>query len=84
MSEFKVNNIIIPEELPAIALKNVVLFPKSVVSVIIQRPKSVEALDYALTHSRLVLFVTQKNMGDNIAELDLYSVCTIAPIFSVF
>ena len=84
MSEFKVNNIIIPEELPAIALKNVVLFPKSVVSVIIQRPKSVEALDYALTHSRLVLFVTQKNMGDNIAELDLYSVGTIGRIVSVF
>jgi len=84
MSEFKVNNIIIPEELPLIALKNVVLFPKSVVSVIIQRPKSVEALDYALTHSRLVLFVTQKNMGDNISESDLYAVGTIGRIVSVF
>ncbi len=84
MSEFKVNNIIIPEELPVIALKNVVLFPKSVVSVIIQRPKSVEALDFALTHSRLVLFVTQKNMGDNISESDLYTVGTIGRIVSVF
>src|SRR3990167_4367023 len=84
MSEFKVNNIIIPEELPVIALKNVVLFPKAVVSVIIQRPKSVEALDFALTHSRLVLFVTQKNMGDNISESDLYAVGTIGRIVSVF
>jgi ATP-dependent Lon protease len=84
MSEFKVNNIIIPEELPVIALKNVVVFPKSVVSVIIQRPKSVEALDFALTRSRLVLFVTQKNMGDNISESDLYKIGTIGRIVSVF
>ena len=84
MSEFKVNNIIIPEELPVIALKNVVLFPKAVISVIIQRPKSVEALHYALTRSRLVLFVTQKNMGDNISETDLYAVGTIGRIISVF
>ncbi len=35
MSEFKINNIIIPEELPVIALKNTVLFPKIVIPIII-------------------------------------------------
>ncbi len=83
MSEFKVNNIIIPAELPAIALKNTVLYPKVVIPIIIQRPKSVEALDYSLAHNRLVLFVTQKNGQDSISEHDLYDVGTIGRVVSV-
>ncbi len=84
MSEFKVNNIIVPEELPVIALKNTVLFPKMVVPIIIQRPKSVGALDFALAHNRLALFVTQKNDYDDISRDDLYHVGTIGRIVSVF
>jgi len=84
MSEFKINNIIIPEELPVIALKNVVLFPKMVIPIIIQRPKSVSALDFALANNRLVLFVTQRNDYDTISRDDLYEVGTIGRIVSVF
>ncbi|HZZ99240.1 MAG TPA: endopeptidase La [Candidatus Paceibacterota bacterium] len=84
MPELKYNNIIIPEELPVIALKNTVLFPKVVIPIIIQRPKSVGALDYALSHNRLVLFVTQKNIEDNISPEDMFRVGTIGRIVSVF
>lgn len=84
MSEFKINNIIIPEELPVIALKNTVLFPKIVIPIIIQRPKSVGALDFALAHNRLVLFATQKNNEDDIAKNDIYDIGTIGRIVSVF
>jgi len=55
-----------------IALKNTVLFPKLVIPLIVQRPKSVGALDYALTTDRLVFFVTQKNTEDNIGTQDLF------------
>ena len=84
MSEFKINNIIIPQELPVIALKNTVLFPKIVIPIIIQRPKSIGALDFAQAHNRLVLFVTQKNSEDNITRDDLYQVGTVGRIVSVF
>ncbi|MEX2090689.1 MAG: endopeptidase La [Candidatus Paceibacterota bacterium] len=84
MSDFKLGNIIIPEELPLIALKNTVLFPKVVVPLIIQRPKSVGALDYAMTKDRLVLFVTQKNTEDNVGRNDMFTVGTIGRIVSVF
>jgi ATP-dependent Lon protease len=84
MSEFKINNIIIPQELPVIALKNTVLFPKIVIPIIIQRPKSIGALDFAQAHNRLVLFVTQKNSEDNISRDDLYQVGTVGRIVSVF
>lgn len=84
MSEFKINNIIIPEELPVIALKNTVLFPKIVIPIIIQRPKSIGALEFAQAHNRLVLFVTQKNSEDDITRNDLFEVGTIGRIVSVF
>ena len=84
MADFKANNIIIPEQLPLIALKNTVLFPKVVIPLIVQRPKSVVALEDALAHERLVFFVTQKNIEDNIGRKDIFTVGTIGRIVSVF
>ncbi|MDP3697060.1 MAG: endopeptidase La, partial [Candidatus Taylorbacteria bacterium] len=81
---FKLNNIIIPEELPLIALKNTVLFPKVVMPLIVQRPKSVTALEYAMAHERLVFFVTQKSIEDNVRTHDLFRVGTIGRVVSVF
>ena len=84
MSDYRANNILIPEELPLIALKNTVLFPKVVIPLIVQRPKSVMALDYALSKDKLVLFVTQKNIEDNIEQKDLYEIGTIGRVVSIF
>src|SRR3989344_474021 len=84
MAGFKLNNIVIPEQLPLIALKNTVLFPKVVIPLIVQRPKSVTALEDALAHGRLVFFVTQKNTEDNIGKKDVFMVGTIGRIVSVF
>ena len=84
MSDYKINNILIPEELPLIALKNTVLFPKVVIPLIVQRPKSVAALDYALSKDKLVLFITQKNIEDNVDQKDLYDIGTVGRVVSVF
>ena len=84
MSDYKINNILIPEALPIIALKNTVLFPKIVAPLIVQRPKSVAALDHALSRDKLVLFMTQRNIEDNISKKDLYDVGTVGRIVSVF
>ena len=84
MADFKTNNIIIPAELPLIALKNTVLFPKVVIPLIVQRPKSVAALEDALAHERLVFFVTQRNIEDNIGQKDVFMTGTIGRIVSVF
>ena len=84
MADFKLGNIIIPEELPLVALKNTVLFPKVVVPLIVQRPKSVGALDNAMTKDRLVLFVTQRNTEDNVERNDMFTTGTVGRIVSVF
>ncbi|OGN13373.1 MAG: endopeptidase La [Candidatus Yanofskybacteria bacterium RIFCSPHIGHO2_02_FULL_43_22] len=82
-SEFKINNILIPEELPLIALKNTVLFSKAVIPLIVQRPKSVSALEYAHSTSRLVFFATQKSVEDDVTKRDIFTTGTIGRIISV-
>ena len=84
MAQYKLNNILIPEELPLIALKNTVLFPKVVIPLIVQRPKSVDALDAAMAREKLVFFVTQKNIEDDVNPNDLFRVGTIGRIVAVF
>lgn len=84
MTDFRVNNILIPDELPLIALKNTVLFPKAITPIIIQRPKSAGALDFALSSNKLVFFVTQKNIEDKVEQKDLFQTGTIGRIVSVF
>ncbi|MEK7525497.1 MAG: endopeptidase La [Patescibacteria group bacterium] len=84
MQSFKVNNIVVPEELPLIALKNTVLFPKIVMPVIIQRQKSVAALDVALLRDNLVFFTAQRNIEDDVTPRDLMGVGTIGRVMSVF
>ncbi|MDO8496730.1 MAG: endopeptidase La [bacterium] len=84
MAQFKLNNILIPEELPLIALKNTVLFPKVVIPLIVQRPKSVGALESAMSRDRLVFFVTQKNIEDNVNMDDFFKIGTVGRIVSVF
>lgn len=84
MSELRTTTITVPRQLPLIAIKNVVLFPKVVIPLIVQRPKSIAALEAAVAADRLVLFVTQKNVEDEISETDLFSVGTVGRIVSVF
>ncbi|MDP2648048.1 MAG: endopeptidase La [Candidatus Yanofskybacteria bacterium] len=75
-----VHNTIIPEELPLIALKNTVLFPKIVMPLIVQRSKSVKALNDAMMRDQLILFITQKNFEDEIGREDLYQVGTVGRV----
>ena len=67
-----------------IALKNTVLFPKIVIPLIVQRPKSVSALEYAMSHERLVFFVTQKSIEDDVRVDDMFKVGTIGRVVAVF
>lgn len=84
MASFRLNNIIVPEELPLIALKNTVLFPKVVIPLMVQRPKSVSALESAMSKDRLVFFVTQKSIEDNINTADVFRIGTIGRVVAVF
>ncbi len=80
---FTSNNIIIKDELPLIPLKNVVLFPRVAIPLLVQRPKSVGSLDLAMSLDRLVVFVAQKNIYDDVDQKDLFRIGTVGRVFEV-
>lgn len=84
MNEFKINNFIVKEELPVIALRDMTLFPTLIVPLAIGRVKTLSALDKAMAGDKLAIFVTQKNSSEDITPEDLYSFGTIGKINMVF
>lgn len=83
MPEFKLNSIPVKDELPLIALKNVVLYSRVAMPLMVQRPKSIGSLNVAMAEDRLVVFVAQKNIYDDIKTKDLFQVGTVGRVFEV-
>jgi ATP-dependent Lon protease len=83
MAEFIVNNTKISDELPLIPLKNVVLFPRVAIPLLVQRAKSMASLEAALAKDKLVVFVAQKNIYDDVDKKDIFSIGTVGRIFEV-
>src|SRR3989344_3039410 len=73
----------IPKELPLIPLKNVVLFPRVAIPLLVQRPKSIASLEEAMNDDRLAVFVAQKNIYDDVDQKDIFTIGTVGKIFEV-
>jgi len=68
-------------QIPLIALRGMVVFPKTSFSFDLSRLKSIEALENAMVNNQKIFLVSQKNpLSDEIAEKDLYKVGVIAKI----
>ncbi len=83
MSVFNVDNLEIKDELALIPLKNVVLFPRVAIPLLVQRPKSVNSLNFAASQDKLVVFVAQKNIYDDVDQKDLFKVGTVGRVFEI-
>jgi len=71
----------IPDVLPAMALKDVVLFPFVMVPLSVGRERSVAAVDQALAESRLVLLLAQRDPeAEDPGADDLHRIGTVAGI----
>ncbi|MFA9454082.1 MAG: LON peptidase substrate-binding domain-containing protein, partial [Candidatus Aminicenantaceae bacterium] len=74
--EHKLN---IPEELPVLMLRDIVVFPYMVVPLFVGREKSKHAIDAALSSHRMILLLTQKDMEiEEPKQEDVYTVGTVA------
>ncbi len=53
-----------PEDtfLPLLPLKNVIILPKSILPIVVGRPQSIKAVEYALKHDKMLFISTQKNV----------------------
>jgi ATP-dependent Lon protease len=71
----------LPERLPLLPVKDIVVFPYMVIPLFVSREKSIKALDEALSRDRLIFLVAQKNHSEEEpAPKDLYRVGTVALI----
>ena len=70
--------------IPIIPLRDMVVFPHSVSPLFISRPRSLQAVNYALGGDKRVLLLTQKIIGaDNPETDDLYTVGTVGEILQI-
>ncbi|MHB8766867.1 MAG: endopeptidase La, partial [Deferrisomatales bacterium] len=71
----------IPETLPLLPVRDVVVFPYMILPLFVGREKSVAAVEEALQGSRMLFLATQKEVATEEPDLDdLYEVGTVAMI----
>ncbi|MEE2678426.1 MAG: endopeptidase La [Myxococcota bacterium] len=74
----------VPEELPTVPLRELVVFPHMVLPIYVTRERSIAAIDDAMAGDRLVLLVNQRE--GNVVEPapdDLHAVGTIAAVMRI-
>jgi ATP-dependent Lon protease len=71
----------IPEELPLLPLRDIVIYPFMIVPLFVSREKSIRAVDEALGEHRMILLDCQKDLDkEEPGQDDLYQVGTVAVI----
>src|SRR3982750_3346037 len=71
----------IPDELPVLPLRDIVIYPFMIVPLFVSRDRSIRAVAEALKNDRMILLVSQKDVNKEEPEQeDLYTVGTVAII----
>ncbi len=71
----------IPDNLPVLPVRDIVVFPYMIIPLFVGREVSIKAIDHALSTNRMILLLTQKDLGiENPSVNDLYTVGTVGMI----
>src|ERR687893_2694671 len=71
----------VPETLPVLPLRDIVIYPFMIVPLFVSREKSIRAVDAALGENRMIFLVSQKDLDkEEPAGEDLYVTGTVAVI----
>lgn len=71
----------IPETLPVLPLRDIVIFPFMIVPLFVSRERSIKAVDQALAENRMILLAAQKDPDNEEPQTgELYDVGTVAII----
>ncbi len=68
--EEDLSGIEVPETLPVLPLRGVVVFPAAIAPLLISRPSSLKAVENAVEHKRLIALVAQQNPEDEQPTVD--------------
>lgn len=71
----------IPDTLPVLPVRDIVVFPYMILPLFVGREMSIKAIDHALDANRMVMLVTQKDLNiENPTQNDLYSIGAVGLI----
>jgi ATP-dependent Lon protease len=71
----------LPESLPVLPLRDIVIFPFMIVPLFVQRERSIRAVDQALAENRMIMLVAQRDLEkEEPTGSDLYDYGTAAAI----
>ena len=71
----------IPDVLPVLPLRDIVIFPFMIVPLYVSRDRSIKAVDQALSDNRMILLAAQKRQDDEDPGADdIFTVGTVALI----
>ncbi|QYO66401.1 endopeptidase La [Leptolyngbya sp. 7M] len=71
----------IPSDLPALPLRDIVIYPFMIVPLFVSRDKSIRAVEEALKDNRMIVLVSQKDVNvEDPGKNDLFSTGTVAII----
>ena len=71
----------IPNELPLLPVRDVVIFPYMILPLFVGREKSIAAVEAALSRDRMIFLATQREMGEEEPQPeDIFTVGTVAMI----
>src|SRR5881392_2448274 len=71
----------VPDTLPVLPLRDIVIFPFMIVPLYVSRERSIKAVDQALTDNRMILLTAQKRQDDaDPGPSDMFMVGTVALI----
>jgi ATP-dependent Lon protease len=74
----------VPEVLPLLPVREMVLYPTMVLPISVGREKSIKALEEAMATNRLIFIVTQKNIQvEDPAPSDIYNVGTVCEVLQI-
>src|SRR5215813_8629135 len=73
--------VLIPDSLPVLPLRDIVIFPFMIVPLFVQRERSMRAIDQALAENRMIMLVAQRELEkEEPTGSDLYNVGTAATV----
>jgi ATP-dependent Lon protease len=74
----------LPESLPMLPLRDVVVFPHMVIPLFVGRPKSIKALEAAMEAGKSIMLAAQKSAGkDDPTPEDVYEIGCVATILQM-
>src|SRR3989304_8131584 len=81
LAEKEEKEIEIPDTLPVLPVRDIVVFPYMILPLFVGREMSIKSIDHALNTNRMVMLVTQKDLNvENPTPEDLHAIGTVGVI----